>query len=305
VKSSVYAISVLALLGAMVAVGCGAPLASGSLTSTPVAPTAVEPTPAVSEKEKTPTAVLADTPAVAEDALVTGSGLQYIEIEEGTGPAPKAGEVVSAHYIGMLEDGTEFDNSYERGEPISFALGQGRVIPGWDEGIALMKLGGKAKLIIPPELAYGKQGAGEVIPPDATLIFEVELVAIHPGSPEAPAEVEDGDYESTESGLRYYDLEVGDGPVPQDGQIVAVHYTGWLEDGFKFDSSLDRGQPFSFVLGAGQVIPGWDEGLATMKVGGQRQLVIPPELAYGEQGAGGVIPPNATLIFEVELLEVY
>jgi peptidylprolyl isomerase len=109
---------------------------------------------------------------------------------------------------------------------------------------------------------------------------------------------------TTESGLQYYDLQKGEGPAPQNGQEVSVHYTGWLEDGTKFDSSLDRGQPFSFVLGAGQVIRGWDEGVATMKVGGKRQLVIPPELAYGDRGAGGIIPPDATLIFEVELLAV-
>jgi peptidylprolyl isomerase len=130
------------------------------------------------------------------------------------------------------------------------------------------------------------------------------LVDILPGSPEAPTEVDEADYVTTDSGLKYYDLEVGDGASPQAGQGVAVHYTGWLEDGTKFDSSLDRGQPFTFALGMRQVIPGWDEGVATMKVGGRRQLVIPPELGYGAQGAGGVIPPNATLIFEVELLAV-
>jgi peptidylprolyl isomerase len=168
-----------------------------------------------------------------------------------------------------------------------------------------MKVGEKATLIIPPELAYGEQGAGGgIIPPNATLTFEVELVEILPGAPEAATVVDEADYTTTESGLKYYDLEVGDGPSPQAGQLVSVHYTGWLEDGTKFDSSLDRGQPFSFPVGLGQVIPGWDEGVASMKVGGQRQLVIPPELAYGEQGAGGVIPPNATLIFEVELLDV-
>lgn len=109
---------------------------------------------------------------------------------------------------------------------------------------------------------------------------------------------------TTNSGLRYEDLIVGDGTLAQPGSTVSVHYTGWLQDGTKFDSSLDRNQPFSFQLGQGEVIRGWDEGVSGMKVGGKRRLIIPPDLAYGSQGAGGVIPPNATLIFEVELLGV-
>ncbi len=109
---------------------------------------------------------------------------------------------------------------------------------------------------------------------------------------------------TTASGLQYEDLVVGTGASPTRGDTVIVHYTGWLEDGTKFDSSVDRGQPFSFVIGVGQVIPGWDEGVATMQIGGQRRLTIPAELGYGTQGAGGVIPPNATLIFEVELLGI-
>lgn len=109
-------------------------------------------------------------------------------------------------------------------------------------------------------------------------------------------------YVTTPSGLKYLDLAEGSGDTPQTGQTVSVHYTGTLEDGSKFDSSRDRGQPFQFKLGAGQVIKGWDEGIASMKVGGRRQLVIPPELGYGTRGIGP-IPPNSTLIFDVELLK--
>jgi FKBP-type peptidyl-prolyl cis-trans isomerase len=109
---------------------------------------------------------------------------------------------------------------------------------------------------------------------------------------------------TTSSGLQYEDLNVGTGPEAHSGQTVQVHYTGWLTDGKKFDSSLDRGSPFSFPLGAGRVIKGWDEGVAGMKVGGKRKLLIPASLGYGARGAGGVIPPNADLVFEVELLAV-
>ncbi|BAC88782.1 FKBP-type peptidyl-prolyl cis-trans isomerase [Gloeobacter violaceus] len=111
-------------------------------------------------------------------------------------------------------------------------------------------------------------------------------------------------YTTTTSGLKYLDETVGNGASPQKGQRVTVHYTGTLEDGKKFDSSRDRGQPFSFTIGVGQVIQGWDEGVATMKVGGKRKLVVPANLGYGARGAGGVIPPNATLLFDVELLGV-
>ncbi len=108
----------------------------------------------------------------------------------------------------------------------------------------------------------------------------------------------------TDSGLKYEDLAAGEGTAAAAGDTVVVHYTGWLTDGTQFDSSLDRREPFSFPLGGGRVIRGWDEGVAGMKVGGRRRLTIPPQLGYGAAGAGGVIPPNATLVFEVELLEI-
>jgi FKBP-type peptidyl-prolyl cis-trans isomerase len=110
--------------------------------------------------------------------MKTASGLEYIEVEAGTGAPAVAGKVVRVHYTGKFPDGKVFDSSIPRGEPIEFPLGAGRVIKGWDEGIALMKVGGKAQLVIPPELAYGERGAGGVIPPNATLVFDVELVEV-------------------------------------------------------------------------------------------------------------------------------
>lgn len=113
----------------------------------------------------------------------------------------------------------------------------------------------------------------------------------------------EGFYTSS-TGLKFRDLSKGDGPRPRVGQTVVVHYTGWLTNGKKFDSSVDRGEPFEFVLGTGQVIKGWDEGVKGMNIGGKRRLTIPPQLGYGKQGAGNSIPPDATLVFEVELLGV-
>ena len=231
----------------------------------------------------------------------TPSGLQYEDVVQGTGATAQSGQSVTVHYTGWLHDasapngrGRKFDSSKDRGDPFEFDLDAGMVIQGWDEGVQGMQVGGTRVLTIPPELGYGARGAGGVIPPNATLVFEVELLP----TPERPA-------------LQMTDVVQGTGATAEAGQSVTVHYTGWLFDegapqqrGRKFDSSKDRGDPFEFDLGAGMVIQGWDQGVQGMKVGGTRVLVIPAHLGYGARGAGGVIPPNATLVFEVDLLGV-
>ena len=136
-----------------------------------------------------------------------------------------------------------------------------------------------------------------------TLLVLVAMASPVMAGNDAPAKVS-GSGKATASGVQYWDLKPGTGAVAESGKTVSIHYTGWLADGKKFDSSLDRGRPFSFRLGEGSVIKGWDEGLAGMKVGGKRQLRVPAASAYGDEGKGGVVPPNAILTFEIQLMDV-
>ncbi len=241
-------------------------------------------------------------PASAQDEVTTPSGLKYTDIKPGEGDAPARGDVVQVHYTGWLEDGTKFDSSRDRNEPFEFSLGRGQVIPGWDEGTASMKVGGVRRLVVPANLAYGEEGAGGVIPPGATLTFEVELLSIR----RAPAfpKYDETTLAKTESGLLWQTVAEGTGDGIEDGDSATIHYSGWLDHETLFDSSRTRGEPFRMRLGAGQVIPGWEEGVRGMKVGERRILVVPPALGYGEQGAHGVIPPDSTLVFDVELLSI-
>lgn len=244
------------------------------------------------------------TTVSADKLTTTASGLQYYDITMGGGTEAVAKTTVFTDYTIWVKTDTGYDfiSTSKSDKPLSFVVGRGdTVFPGWEEGVTGMKVGGKRLLIVPPALGLGEQATGG-IPANSTLVLEIALTDVK--EPRVPTKVDSKDFTTTASGLKYYDIKVGTGAEPVTGQTVTVHYTGWLEDGTQFDSSVDRDQPFSFVIGQGNVIPGWDEGVATMKVGGVRQLVIPAELAYGAQGSGSVIPPNATLIFEVELLEI-
>lgn len=219
-------------------------------------------------------------------------GLSYVDSVIGQGPEVQADDFIVVHYAGYLYEngvkGKKFDASYDRGTPISFPLGRSFVITGWERGVPGMHVGGKRSLVISPDLAYGEAGRPPVIPPSSTLFFDIEIVDV----PIVATTV------TTE----------GTGPVAEVGDQISVHYTGWVwengERGAEFDSSIGRGVPYKFTLGAGNVIPGWDKGLEGMKVGTKAQLIIPPVMGYGEQGSPPKIPANATLCFDVELVEI-
>lgn len=225
-----------------------------------------------------------------QKSKAAAGGLQIEDVTPGNGAEAKSGDFLVVDYTGWLsvggKQGEKFDSSLDRGVPFTVRLGYGRVIAGWDQGLLGMKVGGTRRLIIPPELGYGARQSGP-IPPNSTLMFDVILRDI--------------------PRVQVRDIVAGGGPQALEGDMCDFHYTGWLyadgKRGKQFDSSVG-GRPFQVTLGAGDVIPGWDSGLVGMKVGGKRELIIPPELAYAKRGAGDVIPPDATLLFEVELMGV-
>jgi FKBP-type peptidyl-prolyl cis-trans isomerase len=235
----------------------------------------------------------------------TASGLKYEYKQLGTGTQAVSGSTVSVHYVGRLADGKQFDSSRDRNQPIKFKLGAGQVIKGWDEGIALLKVGDRAVFTIPPQLGYGERDMG-TIPPNSTLYFDVELMEVK--EPVKPWAVKSHDTITTASGLKYIVVEKtkdANAAKAEAGKMVSVHYTGFLLEGEKiFDSSIERGDPISFPLGQGQVIKGWDEGIALMQVGDKLRLIIPSNLGYGDQGYPPIIPGQSTLCFDVELMGV-
>jgi len=266
---------------------------------------------------KTNAAYLAENKA-KDGVIETASGLQYRIVTEGDGATPTAESFVTVHYAGRLIDGTEFDSSYKRGEPATFPAGG--LIKGWTEALLLMQVGDKWELTIPADIAYGPRGAGGVIPPNATLVFDIELLGIKTEA-DMMAEQQammaefktaqtafleenakkDG-ITTTDSGLQYRVITEGTGKSPSATSKVTVHYAGTLIGGEEFDSSYKRGEPIDF--GLNQVIEGWTEGVQLMKEGGKYEFFIPYSLGYGERGSGRNIPPFATLIFTVELISV-
>jgi FKBP-type peptidyl-prolyl cis-trans isomerase len=232
-----------------------------------------------------------------------GGGLKTVDLIVGDGPAVKTGDVAEVHYTLYLASNRpiETQNSV-------FRVGS-HPLEGWNLGIPGMKVGGKRKLIIPPALAYGAYRQGNDIPANAELIFDVELLRILPEMPASPSKKQVATFAvppnaDPPSGLKIEDLKDGIGQPAKPGDRVQVLYRGTLLDGKEFDSNRNHDAPFVFTLGMGQVIKGWDKGVVGMKPGGKRKLTIPPDLAYGNKGRRPKIPPNTTLVFEIELLRI-
>jgi len=258
------------------------------------------------------------------------SGLYFIESVAGKGMKIDTACWVTLHFKVSLIDGKQLFSSYDRGEPIGFEYGKRFDTPGVEEAIGMMKKGGKATAVVPSKLAYGETGRAGVVPPFATLIYELEIINVQTKAEhdktlaadkkKAEEKLQKNKSEETAnltkylkeknitakptpSGIYYIEKAKGSGTKAASGKVVKVHYTGTLLNGTKFDSSRDRNQPFEFTLGQGQVIKGWDEGIALMNVGGKATLIIPSNMGYGERDMG-TIPPYSTLVFDVELLDV-
>jgi|GEM_PF-664774 len=249
---------------------------------------------------------------ISGDTVRTASGLKYIEIERGSGPVAMEGMNLRVDYAGYFLNDTLFDTSIDSiarlhgrrgGGPFALNLGSGSVIAGWEEALATdMRVGGWRRLIVPPQLAYGSRPRSG-IPPNSTLVFDIHLLSARE------------DTIRLMSGLRYVQRRKGKGMRIDPGTKVRVNYAGYLADGTLFDTSIDsiarlhkfdRGgvpfEPLEFVVGRGNVIQGWDEGLThEMYVGGRRRLIIPPALGYGDY-VHGSIPASSTLVFDIEVV---
>jgi peptidylprolyl isomerase len=237
------------------------------------------------------------------EEFTTASGLKVKLTQAGKGKTVAKGDKVKVHYTGTLVDDRKFDSSRDRNQPFEFVIGMKQVIAGWDEAFQLLKVGDKAILTIPPDLGYGDTPMPK-IPAGSYLVFDVEVLDVFKNFAPKPFTVKSKQNIVSSTGLEYNIIDPGKGVKAERGKTVEVHYTGFLENGDIFDSSVLRGQPITFRLGAGMVIPGWDEGIGYLNAGGKALLSIPYNLAYGESGRPPLIPPKARLIFNVELISV-
>lgn len=214
--------------------------------------------------------------------------LQMTDLKIGKGPIAADGDVLTVLYRGTLADGKEFESTTGRA-PYAFRLGAKQVIPGWDAGFKGMRVGGKRKLVVPPNMAYGNTVQGE-IPPNSTLTFEVELLRV--------------DKKGSKPKIEVRTTRQGSGAPAKKGDVITLHYRGTFVNGHKFQSSYDTNSPFEVTVGKTRLIQGFTKGIEGIRQGEKRRIVIPYELAYGENGRSPVIPRMMALVFEVEAVSV-
>lgn len=253
------------------------------------------------------------------DVVKKESGLMFVDDTVGTGNVAKKGEFISIHFRAwLIKDSTNIfsdwskdttrtksrlGDSYSFNRPIKYILGpEGGFVKGSTEGIEGMKVGGTRTIIIPSKLAYGETGF-RTIPPNSDIKLVVQLLNAHELTKVEPWEVDSTKYKTTKSGLKYIALKQGTGPMPDSGDVISLHYSGYLTNGKKFDSSVERGEPITYPFKIQPMIPGWQEGTAMMNKGSKYRLLIPSKLAYGER-AMGQIPANSTLMFDVEMVDI-
>lgn len=229
----------------------------------------------------------------AETKLTTKNGvkIEFLERSEN-GSAIASGDMVKLKYKGKLPDGKVFDSSDMLGMALPYFVGVKLSVKGWDEALMKMKTGDKVRMLVPSKMAYGKKGYGKLIPPNTDLTFEMEVLEkIEP--------------KVTSTGLKFFKTLEKAGEMAKDGQTLVIHFYGWLQsNGEQFDSSHLSGKAYEFVLGKGKSLPCWDEALRMMRKGEKAFIVSPPELAYGANGIPELVPPNATLIYNLELIDI-
>lgn len=312
------------LVGAALVLTSACGSSESAATSTTAAPTTTTKPPKCGEgvtKAPAPPPEIAEKPAVTvtkKDATATKLATEDLVV--GTGAEVKAGDCLAANYVGVLAaDGTQFDASWDKKTPFEFEVGAGNVIPGWDQGIPGMKVGGRRRLTIPAALAYGAQGSPPKIPPNSNLVFVVDALKVGGPCPVGqvplPQPLPEGITEKPEitvdpqdasaTEIKSSDLVVGTGTAIKAGDCLTTNYVRALaSDPSKTDSSWDRGEGLRFQVGTGAVIKGWEQGLEGMRIGGRRELVVPAALAYGQQGSPPDIPPDTNLVFVVDAVAV-
>lgn len=236
--------------------------------------------------------------------LKTKNKLKYIVVEQGTGKNAMPGDNVYVNYTAYHSDTIIFDSSIKKGKPARITVGTGQVIKGWDLALQLMNTGSKYRVIIPPNLAYGKKGIENRVPPKSQIILDIEVVEILTPPKITKCDASGNDTITLDNGIKYIIFNAGNGNNIKPNSIVTVHYSGFFTNGKLFDSSVARNEPIKFPVGVNAVIEGWDITIQLMKPGAKYQLHVPAKLAYGSNGNPPIIPPNTNLIFDIEIIDV-